>query len=172
MLILVATTNNIAIAKISSIATRGNAITTLGWGNIIAAVGSPEQSGSYHFNWANGTGAEYTYVDLVNVGDVTTTGNSIAVSTKNSSNSTSNAPRLTFATCSGSWNQSNNSCSGSIMSLGNVTNGTLDVTLTLTASSRRTLRVAANKTRSAVWTSTMSVAVTRSHIRNATTTNS
>ena len=171
-MLMLFTSNNVALASISAKTNKPQNVTTLSWGNVMVSVGGGTSYAPYSFSWANSTGTQYTYVDLVNVGDVTTTGNSIVVNTKDPSDSTSNAPRLTFATCSGSWNQSSNSCSGSITSLGNVTNGTLGVTLTLTASSRKTLRVAANKTRATVWTSTINVAVTRSNIRNATTTNS
>lgn len=172
-MLMLFTSNNEALASISAKTTKSQTVTSLSWGNIIATVGSSAQSGSFSTNWADTYATQYVYVDLVNVGDLTSTGNSIAVSTQDSNSSRQNAPTLTFSTCTGgTWNQTYNTCSKTAASLGSTTNGSLTTSLSLIAGQRVTLQIQAVKARKATWTTTINVAVTRSQIRSATTTNS
>jgi len=172
-MLLLFTSNNVALASIAANTTRQQTVTSLSWGNIIATFGSSAQSGAFSTNWADTYSTQYVYVDLVNVGDLTSAGNSITVNTQDNNSSRQNAPTLTFSTCmGGTWNQTNNTCSKSAASLGSVTNGSLTTTLSLTAGQRATLQIKAVKARKAVWKTTINVAVTRSQLRAATVTNS
>jgi len=172
-ILMLFTSNNVALAKLSSKATKQQTVTTPNWGTIITDVGSSAQSGSYSTNWANNYSTQYDYVDLVNVGDLTNTGSTIAVNTQDTNSSRQNAPALTFSTCiGGTWNQTYNTCSKTAASLGTVTNDSLTTSFSLAAGQRVSLQIKAVKARKATWTTTINVSVTSSQIRAATVTNS
>lgn len=171
-LLMVLTTNNAAMAKIGSTRMSSHTLTTTRWGNAFTDVGVASTNAPYVYVWAQSTGAQYTYVDIVNVGSLSTTGNTISVSTQDATSSRQDAPDLLFSSCTGSWNQTTNACSGSITSLGNTTNGTVSTNLTLAVGQRVTVQIRAQKTKKALWTSTLSISVSRSQVRAATTTNS
>ena len=172
-MLMLFTSNNVALAKLSSKATKQQAVTTPQWGNVIVDAGASVSTNPYSFAWQEGIGVEITYVDLRNPGSISTTGTLLTVSTKDSNNSTKDASSLTLSACTGgTWNQSSNACSGTVTALGTVTNGSITLNVALAAGATSTIRVAEFQTKRAKWTSTLSVAVTRSQIRAATVTNS
>jgi len=173
VMLMLSTSNNVALVTISSTAQSHNAVTTLIWGNVIVATGAP--AGNTHFSivWNQNSAGQTTCVDVINVGNVDTTGNSVAVTTQDATSSRQDAPTLTFSTCTGgTWNQTANTCSGTSTSLGSVTNSTLNTTIALTVGQRITLQIVAARPKKATWTSTFSTTVSRSQIRAATVTNS
>ena len=172
-MLMLFTSNNVALAKLSATAKKQQTVTTPNWGNVIVDAGAPVSKEPYSFAWKEGIGLEITYVDLRNPGSIATTGTLLTVSTKDSNNSTKDASSLTLSACTGgTWNQTSNACSGTVTSLGTVTNGSITLSISLAASATSTIRVAEVQTKRAKWTSTLSVAVTRSQIRAATVTNS
>lgn len=171
-LLMLLTTNNAAMAKIGTTKSSTHVVTTTKWGNVLTDVGVTSTNTPWSYVWTQSTGAQYTYADIVNVGSLATTGNAITVSTQDATSSRQDAPDLLFSSCSGTWNHTTNTCSGSVTSLGNTTNGTVGTNLTLAVGQRLTLQIRAQKTKKALWTSTISVSVSRSQVRTATTTNS
>lgn len=167
-LLMLLTMNNAATAKIGSTRISSHNLTTTRWGNAFTHVGLASTNTPFVYGWSQNTGAQYTYVDIVNVGTLSTTGNTVSVSTQDAKSSRQDAPDLLFSSCSGSWNQTTNACSGSITSLGNTTHGTVRTNLTLAVGQRITVRIRAQKTKKALWTSTLSISVNRSQVRTAT----
>ena len=171
-IMMLLSTNSAALATIGSATSHLHTITTTTWGNALADVGATSTKVPYLYTWVQSTGLQYTYVDLVNVGNLATTGNSIAVTTQDATSPRQDAPHLTFSACAnGTWNQTTNICSGTSTTLGVVTNGTLNTNFALSTGQRVTLQILAQKTKKALWTSTMSITVNRNQIRLPTTTN-
>jgi len=172
-MLMLFTSNNVALAKLSSRATKQQTVTTPQWGNVIVDAGASVSTNPYSFAWQEGIGLEITYVDLRNSGNISTTGTLLTVTTQDQNESRKDASSLTLSACTGgTWNQTSNACSGTVTALGTVTNGSITLNLALAAGAISTIRVAEVQTKRAKWTSTLSVKVTRSQIRAATVTNS
>ena len=162
-----------AMASLKSSTAKTHNVTSAYWGNVIVGVGKSVSNSAYIYTWALSTGTQYTYADLINVGGLSTSGNIISVTTQDDTSSRQDAPAQTFSICTnGTWNQTNDTCSGTMTVLGTVTNGTLTTTLALAAAQRLTVQIKAMKTKKSLWTSTFSIGVSRSQVRVGKTTNS
>lgn len=143
------------------------------WGAVIASPSGTPTSAPFVIAWAPIQGLQIVYLDVVNTGLVSLTGQNYVIDTQDPNSARNNVPQITFTACSsGSWNTATDVCSGTSSVLGTQSNGTLSSSFALASSARLSLRLSVTKVNKVAWTTTLNVNITRAQIRTATTTNS
>ena len=143
------------------------------WGAVIAVPSATPTSSPFVIAWAPTQGLQIVYVDVVNTGFVSLTGQDYVIDTKDPNSARNNVPQITFTACSaGSWNTATDVCSGTSSVIGTQSNGTLSSNFSLASAARLSLRLSVTKVNKVAWTTTLNMNINRSQIRTATTTNS
>ncbi len=162
-----------ALAKIAVTRNSTLSVNTSGWGAYLATPGTTPPPNPYVNTWIASPGVQLAYLDLLNPNSLNLAGVTYNITSTDPNSSRQNVPRIAIDVCvGGTWNQSTDSCNGTISALGNSTGGTIASSVSLPATSRQSIRLTVTKTTKVVWTTTINISVNRAQVRAATTTNS
>ena len=160
-------------AAIKATSAKSYSAATLSWGAYFADPGTTPSPAPYVSNWITSNSTQLDYLDLINSGGIALIGATFAIATTSQGGNQEGVPKITFESCvGGTWNQTANTCSGTITNLGNQANGSLSPTLSVAKGARLSVRLSVTKTSRTSWSSTISVKTDRTDFRAGTTTNS
>lgn len=148
-------------------------VSTASWGAYLAAAGTTPSPQPYVNSWTPANGVQIEYLDLINSNPVALVGENFSLASVEPNSSRQNVPRITFDVCVGaSWNQTANTCAGTVTSLGTSTGGTVNSTIPVPSQSRLSVRLTVTKVGKLAWTTTINTLITRAQIRSAITSHS
>lgn len=145
------------------------------WSVIAYGQGQTPTNSSYTITWAVNTGTAYNFFAFRNSGSLTVSGFNVDI-TQVPVGGSGKPNNTTFDLCqNGVWNSSTNTCSGTKVTVGTATDLVYLLTfsnLNLAAGSELSMRASTPPNIKNTYTTTLSVAVDRAHVRNGIMVNS
>ena len=164
-----------AVASSQAQAPRSVTATTGKWAAVAYGQGLIPTTGAYTILWTVNQGKARDFFAIRNMGNFAATGFAATV-TQSQTGGSGKPPSTTFDWCKdGSWNIATNTCSGSIVPMGVASDVTLIMNFTglnLAVGSDIHIRATTQPNLQNIYSSTISVAIARSHIRNRVVTSS
>lgn len=142
-----------------------------GWGMVAVPQGAAATTGPLEIDWSKIKGTSHTFVDLVSVKTLATTGQTFTIQTVATSGGNIRTPTLTLDACVGAAWTATNTCSGTVVTLGSATNGSFSSTVAIQPGARLSVRVSSSGSPGGKFVSTIDVSVSRSQVRAAATSN-
>ena len=163
--------------SISSAAILGNvnASTSITSGSWLATVNSAtgnSVAAPYVTGWTGNNKKQDILIALINSGSLDLIGGHFNFSSAKPNGDTTNAPTLTFDTCTGVWDPTTFICSGTTMTVGNGTSGTVNIAQPIPVGGRVIIHITNARNNSANFNTTLSSFLTRSDIRTGVVINS
>lgn len=173
LLLLLVQSGSPAFARLDSSISKNKVISSGSWAVVVAGQGQPSVNAPYTLSWSVTTGTAYNFFVFRNTGSLTIASFNSEISQVQSGGS--GRPNDTvFELCSGgTWNPATNICSGIPTLIGRASNLTLHFTnVYLTPNSELSMRASTATNVKNSYTTTLSVAISRSQVRAAQTLNS
>jgi len=170
--VTVALSVGVALAVSRGAASATQAVGSANWGSVFELQGANATSGSLSVDWSLLTTSRIKMLDLVNTSTLALTGQTISVSTVRNSGGNASIPSVSFRLCrGGTWNASDNTCSGTSVNLGSTTSGSIVVNEPVAVGARLSIRATVSGSNGSEFTSSFTSAVTRAQIRAGTVVN-
>ena len=156
---------------------RGNAraiqpVGTATWGSVFELPGAAASSGSLNVDWSLVTHTTYQMLDLVNTSSLPLTGQTISVVSVPNGGEGKNPPTITFHLCrGGTWDETMDTCSGTTVSLGAISSGSITVVEPVAVGARLALRATVSGRNGSTYLTTFASGVARTQIRAGTVVN-
>lgn len=138
--------------------------TTVRWGAVATERGTPAIAQPLSLTWRVNKGTAHQYVDIVNVGGVSLTGQSFQVTNTSDKDNRTQPSTVTFEAClGGSWSTTTHVCSGRPILIGNSDSGSFTTANTpLGPGDRLELKASTSPNAASSYVTTVNVIVTRS----------
>jgi hypothetical protein len=155
-----------ANGKLSSNSIDNLATTTGSWSTSVNSFNSAPSNNSYTITWTGSSRKQYSLISIFNTGSYAVNTSRLAFSSTKTNGDTSNPPTLTFELCSGLWNATTFSCSGSISTMTTATSGEVDIAGLIEPGNRINLRLTNLRDASFNYNTTFHAISLRSDIRS------
>lgn len=166
LILLLVQTSAPAFARFDSSILRNNSATSGSWAVVATGQGQPTTNAPYTLSWSVTTGVAYNFFVFRNSGTLTIA--SFAADVTQVQFGGSGRPNDTvFELCSGgTWNQASNTCSGTTTLIGHASNLALYFNnINLAPGSELSMRASTATNVKNSYTTTLSVAISRSQVR-------
>ena len=142
------------------------------WASTINSTNGPSSNTPYVLTWTGSIRKQYALIALINTGTFDLTSSAISFSSVKTNGNSTTPPTLTYDLCSGNWDSTNYSCSGSITTVFTATSGVANFSEPILAGNRIIIRVTNLRDSNANYQTTFDALTSRTNIRTGVVTSS
>lgn len=171
LLLLVIPVSNSFASLFSYIPANSNASSGF-WASSINTSTGTATNAPYTLTWTGNNKKQDVLVALINSGTFDLNTGHFTYGSAKPNGDTTNAPVLTFDICSGIWDSLTFTCSGTTMTIGNGTSGTVNVPQVISPGNRVVIRITNARNSNANFITTLNSFASRTDIRTGVSTHS
>ena len=135
------------------------------WATSINTSTGSSTTSPYTITWTGSVRKQYALVALINNGRFDLLSSHISYASVKTNGDTTNPPTLTFDLCSGTWNATNFTCSGTITTISTGTGGVVDITSLIPVGDRLIIRLTNLRDTSFNYNTTFNALASKTDIR-------